>query len=100
MLELPPARGEVSDGLLRALRGRPPRLGRIALPESEDPLNDEDLQLALYCCYELHYRGLPDVDERWEWSPSLIELRGLLEERFEHALNTICLLYTSDAADE
>jgi len=89
MLELPPARGEVSDGLLRALRGRPPRLGRIALPESEDPLTDEDLQLALYCCYELHYRGLPDVDERWEWSPSLIELRGLLEERFEHALTTI-----------
>ena len=44
-------------------------------PTAPDPLADEDLQLALYCCYELHYRGLPGVDERWEWSPSLLALR-------------------------
>ena len=25
--------------------------------EVEDPLADDDLQLALYCCFELHYRG-------------------------------------------
>ena len=37
---------------------------------------DEDLQLALYCCYELHYRGLPGVDERWEWEPSLLAARA------------------------
>ena len=34
----------------------------------------------------MHYRGLPGVDERWEWSPSLLAVRGALEERFEAAL--------------
>ena len=48
-------------------------------------LRDEDLQLALYCSYELHYRGLPDVDDAWEWEPSLLALRRSLEERFEDA---------------
>ena len=41
-----------------------------------------DLQLALYVCYELHYRGFAGVDPRWEWDPSLLHLRGLLEESF------------------
>jgi hypothetical protein len=58
----------------------------VPLPEGPDPLADEDLQLALYCGYELHYRGLPGVDERWEWSPSLLALRAVLERRFERAV--------------
>ena len=28
-----------------------------------------DLQLALYMCYELHYRGFSGVDPTWEWNP-------------------------------
>lgn len=48
----------------------------------EDPLGDDDLQLALYLCYEQHYRGLAGVDPGWEWSPTLIALRGVLERRF------------------
>jgi hypothetical protein len=83
---LPAPRGATSEALLAALREPPHRLPPIALPDAPDPLADEDLQLALYCCYELHYRGLPGVDERWEWSPSLLALRGALEERFEAAL--------------
>jgi pyrroloquinoline quinone (PQQ) biosynthesis protein C len=83
---LPASRGATSEALLAALRRPPHRLPPIALPAGPDPLADEDLQLALYCCYELHYRGLPGVDERWEWSPSLLALRGALEERFESAL--------------
>jgi hypothetical protein len=51
-----------------------------------DAIADEDLQLALYLCYELHYRGLPGVDERWEWEPSLLAFRGALEAVFEGAL--------------
>jgi hypothetical protein len=51
-----------------------------------DPLADEDLQLALYLCYELHYRGLPGVDERWEWEPALLAFRRQLERPFEAAL--------------
>jgi len=86
MIELPEPRGDTTDALLRALGAPPHQLPPIALPDGSDPLADEDLQLALYCCYELHYRGLPGVDERWEWSPSLLALRAALETRFEEAL--------------
>jgi hypothetical protein len=51
-----------------------------------DRLDDEDLHLSLYLAYELHYRGLPGVDERWEWEPSLLALRRDLEDRFEAEL--------------
>ena len=34
-----------------------------------------DLQLALYMCYELHYRGFAGVDPTWEWNPGLLHLR-------------------------
>ena len=49
---------------------------------------DEDLQLSLYCCYELHYQGLPGVSDDWEWEPSLLELRGCLEGAFEKRLHS------------
>jgi hypothetical protein len=51
-----------------------------------DPLSDDDFNLALYCCYELHYRGFDGVDERWEWDPVLLMLRARLEEVFETGL--------------
>jgi hypothetical protein len=89
MTVLPAPRGETSAALLAALAAPPHHLPPIALPSSADPLADEDLQLALYLSYELHYRGLPDVDERWEWQPSLLALRGALEERFEAALRDV-----------
>jgi hypothetical protein len=41
-----------------------------------------DLQLALYMCYELHYRGFAGVDPTWEWNPNLLHLRGQLERAF------------------
>ena len=52
----------------------------------EDPLGDDDLQLALYLCYELHYRSFPGVDPAWEWSPTLLTVRALLERSFFEAL--------------
>jgi hypothetical protein len=86
MRQLPSARGEVSALLVSAL-GRPPhQLPRPPQSPTADPLSDEDLQLSLYLCYELHYRGLPGVDEHWEWAPSLLALRAELEERFEEAM--------------
>jgi len=87
----------VSAAVLDALRGAPRELADVQLPESRDVLADEDLQLALYCCYELHYRGLPGVDERWEWSPSLLELRARVEERFERALIEVAGAPRTDA---
>ena len=83
---LPSPRGDTTEALLDALRRPPHSLHPILPAAGPDPLADEDLQLALYLCYELHYRGLPGVDERWEWSPSLLALRQTLEERFETAL--------------
>ncbi|GLV84623.1 hypothetical protein Slala03_43120 [Streptomyces lavendulae subsp. lavendulae] len=46
----------------------------------------EDLQLALYLLYELHYRGFEDVDDAREWDPDLLRLRQACEDRFLHTL--------------
>ena len=43
---------------------------------------DDDLQLALWCCYKLHYRGFDDVDEGWEWHPVIAGFRALLERQW------------------
>jgi hypothetical protein len=53
-----------------------------------DALLDDDLQLSLYCCYELHYQGFSDVSDDWEWEPSLIAFRSGLEEIFERQLRS------------
>ena len=81
MLSLPEPRGAVGELLIDALAGPVE-----PLPAAPEPDGEEDLQLALYLCYELHYRGLPGVDERWEWEPSLLALRAALERRFEAGL--------------
>jgi hypothetical protein len=86
MRALPAPRGAISEFLLAALRENPHPLAPLVVPASVDPVGDDDLQLALYLCYELHYRGLPNVDDRWEWEPSLLALRARLERLFEDAL--------------
>ncbi|MBC9718956.1 iron-containing redox enzyme family protein [Streptomyces sp. TRM66268-LWL] len=82
---LPRARGQVSEAVMKALR-----LPGSPLPTAEQigaagPYGD-DLHLALYVLYELHYQGFADVDEDHEWDPDLLRVRRLLEERFLHAL--------------
>ena len=52
----------------------------------DDPLADDDLQLALYLCFELHYRSFPGVDPAWEWDPALLAARAVLESAFFDAL--------------
>jgi len=52
----------------------------------EDPLGDDDLQLALYLCFELHYRSFPNVDPAWEWDSTLLAVRAVLEQVFFDAL--------------
>ncbi|RDG35633.1 iron-containing redox enzyme family protein [Streptomyces corynorhini] len=82
---LPAPRGVVTEALVDALKGEP---GPFPIPgvAASDPLADDDLHLALYVCYELHYRGFAGVDDRWEWHPSVLDLRGRLEREFETAL--------------
>ncbi|CAN5814461.1 iron-containing redox enzyme family protein [soil metagenome] len=86
---LPAARGPISEQLLAALARAPHAL---TLPTSTigDPLTDDDVQLTLYLCYELHYRGLSGVDDRWEWEPSMLAGRRTLEDSFEAALRAEC----------
>jgi hypothetical protein len=81
VLTLPAPRGAVTELLLETLTGP---LTRLPAAPSVD--SDEDLHLALYLCYELHYRGLPGVDDDWEWEPSLLAQRAGLEALFEAAL--------------
>jgi hypothetical protein len=84
---LPDARGDASALLLEHLAGPVHELPAVAdALVVADPLGDDDLHLALYLCYELHYRGLPGVDERWEWEPSLLRLRREWETIFEQGL--------------
>ena len=68
------------------LPDEPGAIPGVEICPNGDPLADEDLQLALYLCYELHYRGLPGVADDWEWEPSLLALRRDLERVFEAAL--------------
>jgi hypothetical protein len=86
VLAPPQPRGDISEALLAALAHPVHRLSAPRLESPADPLCDEDLQLALYCCYELHYRGLPGVADEWEWEPTLLRLRRDLEACFESAL--------------
>jgi Iron-containing redox enzyme len=82
VIALPEPRGPISEFLLDALTTPAAPLASVPTEDA----TEEDAQLALYLCYELHYRGLPGVDERWEWAPSLLALRAELEQRFEAAL--------------
>lgn len=86
---LPRPRGALSNALLDRLRtGRPipTDLRASSNRGPADPLTDDDLHLALWCCYELHYHGFEGVDERLEWDPAILAFRSGLESSFEGAL--------------
>jgi hypothetical protein len=99
-MQLPAPRGPISAAILAILTGHaadPPvavavarlqSLVPVQLDQAGDVIDDDDLQLALFCLYELHYGGLEGVDDSWEWNPGLIVVRQLLEQRFEHGLRT------------
>jgi len=58
------------------------RLERFEAPIGESDPYGIDVQLCLYVCYELHYRGFAGVDPEWEWNPGLLHLRARLEDAF------------------
>jgi hypothetical protein len=86
-MHLPSPRGPLSERVASLLVGSP---GSFEVPgglgRESDALFSDDFQLALFTCFELHYRGFDGVDDRWEWEPSLIELRNALVTAFERAL--------------
>jgi hypothetical protein len=86
-MELPRERGPISGALIDALAGAAPLDADAVvalvenLPEDADLFVDEDVHLALWTLYELHYRGFDGVDDDREWDPALITVRRSLEER-------------------
>jgi len=96
---LPEARGPQSRFVLDALRREPGPVGPAPDPV-DDPILGDDAALALYCCYELHYRGFDGVDEAWEWEPSLIAFVRELERRFQARVDDLVgpIVETNDVA--
>ncbi|MFG2749503.1 iron-containing redox enzyme family protein [Streptomyces xanthophaeus] len=80
-------RGELSDAVVAALRSHGTPVYAPGAVRAADPWG-EDLHLALYLLYELHYRGFEGVADEREWDPDLLRLRQAMEERFLHALRT------------
>ncbi|MFR9807175.1 iron-containing redox enzyme family protein [Pseudonocardia sp. RS010] len=80
--EVPAPRGPLSEAVVEALRDGARRPVDAA---GADPYGD-DLQLALHCLYELHYRGFAGVDAEREWDPELLRVRRELERVFLAAL--------------
>ncbi|MGE4427290.1 MAG: iron-containing redox enzyme family protein [Solirubrobacteraceae bacterium] len=99
---LPRPRGPISERLVDALGRRPGALDHatVAGPFPDDALADDDLQLSLYLAYELHYRGLRGVDDRWEWDPALLTLRCELELLFEAGLRAVATVPDDDVPGE
>ncbi|MGW0867206.1 iron-containing redox enzyme family protein [Streptomyces sp. NPDC002611] len=93
---LPTPRGPLSRGVEAYLRGG----GRLPRREEVDraEVYGDDLQLALYLCYELHYRGFAGVTPELEWDPDLLRTRAALEHRFLSALRTDARVH--DSLDE
>jgi hypothetical protein len=93
-MRLPEPRGPLTRALCTDLDTGTLSPATVGLAErtaaaATDPLLDEDLQLALAICYELHYRGFDGVDEDWEWDPELLRLRAHLERAHTVALRAL-----------
>lgn len=88
--ELPSARGPLSAKLASLLAGEAGSLpsGPACSPPA-DPLADDDLQLALYCAYELHYRSFAGVSAGAEWNLAVLAFRAELERELERALRAL-----------
>ncbi|MEV5612500.1 iron-containing redox enzyme family protein [Streptomyces sp. NPDC052225] len=98
---LPTARGPISAAVVAALRDAAHPLPEPATISCADPFGD-DVQLALYVCYELHYRGFADVPAEREWDPEILRVRGELEWPFLRELRTRATrhAHARDALDE
>ena len=119
-MQPPTARGPLSEAVIGALTGSGAqdaredraaldvdtiradvrRRARAAEHQVADVLTDDDLQLALWTCYEMHYRGFDGVDPAWEWAPDLLAVRRELETLFEADLRRRTADWVAAALDE
>jgi hypothetical protein len=81
-MQLPHERGPISRHVVQSLAsgGKPAQAPALGL---SDVLHDDDVQLALWTLYELHYRGFDGVHPDREWDLGLLQLRRTIERRFE-----------------
>jgi hypothetical protein len=84
VIRLPSPRGPLTEAVIEHLQGAGTSLA--ATIGHADPRTDDDLQLALFLCYELHYGGLAGVPDDFEWSASVLAFRETLEAAFENAV--------------
>ncbi len=97
---LPDPRGPLSAQVIDALSG-PAARGCFPPPPvdlPEDVLYDDDLQLALWVLYELHYEGFEDADSAWEWDPRAMAYLAPLEEAFMTGLQVMAPVPDTDPA--
>jgi len=86
-------RGPLSAAVLTPPAGPSPDVDALALAqrvclEADDPLVDDDIQLALFCLYAASYRLFPGIAPDREWDPGLVAVRRVLESAVESALRT------------
>ncbi len=79
-MRVPPARGPLSGWLIDRLEGHHDPIPASLPIDRSAPWADDDLQLALWCCYELAYRGFDGVPAEAEWDPDILAFRARLEE--------------------
>ncbi len=84
-MHLPRERGPISRHVIDSLStprgsGPAPALGLDRVVE------DDDVQLALWMLFELHYRGFDGVHPDREWDLELLGLRRTIERRLENEL--------------
>jgi pyrroloquinoline quinone (PQQ) biosynthesis protein C len=88
-MQIPRARGPISRYVIESLpdgSDHVPPHGLTVEPGRDGVLADEDVQLALWTIYELHYRGFDSVPADREWDLGLISLRLSIEQAFEAEL--------------
>lgn len=84
-MQLPQERGPISRHVIETLASDVDTAPALALGVGE-VIGDDDLQLALWMIYELHYRGFDGVADDREWDVGLLTLRRDIERRFEAEL--------------
>src|ERR1044072_6252796 len=98
-MHLPQERGPISRHVIQALA----REGDGPLAPAFGPgegTGDDDVQLALWMIYELHYRGFEGVADDREWDPELLGLRRSIERRFARELRSATREQMESTADE
>jgi hypothetical protein len=91
-MTLPAARGPVTEALFAALTdgGSDPEVFAGLVPAGgADLLTDDDVQLALWAAYALHYTPIAGVSDEREWDPEVLRLRRSLERPFLEALREV-----------